>query len=245
MADQVPGGMLERTHGFAGARFFDAFTQHPERRAAFIGFASEATVGPLRGNQVAFRDVVVEEYRGQVGGTPFIEPDLCHFIPIGIADAFIEAYAPADYVEAVNEVALPRYAKSEEMQFGKGVLLEFSAERLALVHRTARLVHLAGDALPAADGHRRDRSSASTRDRGQDARHAGRTPRRELIAARRARRHAQARGPPQSKAAIGGRRAQNALGSPACAKMPFAVVVFLMVRGTLNVRPVTGLYQIS
>jgi hypothetical protein len=132
MADQVPGGMLERTHGFAGARFFDAFTQHPERRAAFIGFASEATVGPLRGNQVAFWDVVVEEYRGQVGGTPFIEPDLCHFIPIGIADAFIEAYAPADYVEAVNEVALPRYAKSEEMQFGKGVLLETQQNVLPL-----------------------------------------------------------------------------------------------------------------
>lgn len=125
MADQLPGGMMTGgIYGFAGKTFFDAVSMHPERRAAYIGFPSPETVGPVRGNVLQFRDVDIEEYRGQVSGTPFVAADQCFFVPLGIPDLFIEVYAPADYTDTVNTVALARYAKQQQLDFDKGMALE-------------------------------------------------------------------------------------------------------------------------
>jgi Phage major capsid protein E len=124
MADELPGGMLTGIHGICGSRFFDAFTQHPERRAAFIAIENAPLLRPLLGTQTAFREVTIEEYRGRVGNVLFVQPDECHFFPVGVPDMFVEVYAPADYMETVNTVALPRYSKMELMDFDKGAQLE-------------------------------------------------------------------------------------------------------------------------
>lgn len=132
MADELPGGTLFGVHAFCGATFFDAVTQHPERRAAYIALDAAPTTGPILGSRVQFRNVTFEEYRGRVGNVPFVAPDECQFVPVGVPDLFIEAYAPADYVESVNTLALPRYLKSEPMLFNKGTQLEAQQNVLPL-----------------------------------------------------------------------------------------------------------------
>jgi hypothetical protein len=131
MADET-AFPLQSIRGFCGSVFFDAFTQHPDRRAAFIGYPAPALTEPVRGATVTFRDVTITEYRGQLGGVPFVAPDLCHFLPIGDPDVFVEAFAPADYVDTVNTLALPRYARQETMDFDKGVELEAQMNVLPL-----------------------------------------------------------------------------------------------------------------
>ena len=152
MADELPGGMLGSIHGVCGSVFYDAFTQHPERRAAFIAIENAPLLRPMLGTQVQFREVTIEEYRGKVGGVTFIAPDECHFFPVGVPDLFVEAYAPADYMETVNTVALPRYAKSEPMEFDKGVNAGSADERAAALLDTARAVYRQGDAVCAGRG---------------------------------------------------------------------------------------------
>lgn len=132
MADELPGGMLTSIHGVCGSAFFDAFTQHPERRAAFIAIENAPLLRPMLGTQTQFREVTIEEYRGRIGAVEFVAPDMCHFFPVGVPDLFVEAYAPADYMETVNTVALPRYSKMEEMDFDKGVQLEAQMNVLPL-----------------------------------------------------------------------------------------------------------------
>lgn len=132
MADELPGGMLTNIHGICGSEFFDAFTQHPERRAAFIAIENAPLLRPLLGTETRFREVTIEEYRGRVGNVQFVAPDTCYFFPVGVPDLFVEAYAPADYMETVNTVALPRYAKMESMDFDKGVQLEAQMNVLPL-----------------------------------------------------------------------------------------------------------------
>jgi hypothetical protein len=132
MADEVSGGMYQRIQGICGSVFFDAFAQHPERRAAFIALDSRPITDPILGSTISFRDVTIQEYRGQVGAVRFVEPDLCHFFPVGAPDLFVEAYAPADYMETVNTIALPRYSKMEAMDFDKGVELEAQMNVLPL-----------------------------------------------------------------------------------------------------------------
>jgi hypothetical protein len=126
MADTLAAGMMSGIYGFCGSVFFDAFSGHPENRAAYIGFPSPATAGPLRGNTVQFRDVTIEEYRGSIGapGLPFVAANECHFVALGLPDLFIEAFAPADYSDTVNTEAAPRYLRRQTMDFDKGVQLE-------------------------------------------------------------------------------------------------------------------------
>ncbi len=124
MADELPGGVLFGIHGFCGAQFFDAVTQHPERRAAYIALDAAPTTGPILGQRVTFRNITFEEYRGRVGSVPFVAADECHFVPVGVPDLFCEIFSPADYVDTVNTIALPRYLKQEVMPFGKGTQLE-------------------------------------------------------------------------------------------------------------------------
>jgi hypothetical protein len=132
MADEVSGGMYQRIYGVCGSVFFDAFSQHPERRAAFIGMDPRLITDSTLGATVSFAGVTVQEYRGQVGAVRFVEPDLCHFFPVGAPDLFVETYAPADYMETVNTLAYPRYSKMEAMDFDKGVELEAQMNVLPL-----------------------------------------------------------------------------------------------------------------
>jgi hypothetical protein len=123
MANAMSGGMYQRIHGIAGKTFFDAFAMHPERRASLI-YLTPVPIEANLGAQVSFKDVTIEEYRGQVGAIQFVADDMCHFFPVGAPDLFAELYAPADYMETVNTLALPRYSKMEAMDFDKGVQLE-------------------------------------------------------------------------------------------------------------------------
>jgi hypothetical protein len=132
MADEVSGGAFQSIFGVCGSVFFDAFSMHPERRAAFIALDSRPIVDAILGTRISFRDVTIVEYRGKVGNVEFVEPDMGYFFPRGAPDMFVEAYAPADYLETVNTVALPRYSKMEVMDFDKGVELEAQMNVLPL-----------------------------------------------------------------------------------------------------------------
>jgi Phage major capsid protein E len=125
MANELGSGGFSYVHGLAGPVFMDAFVSHPEVRSTYLNQPAASEMrNPTWMRQVAFREVIVEEYRGQIGNIPFVAPDQCKFFPVGVPDLFIEAYAPADYVETVNTLALPRYAKQRVMDFERGIEME-------------------------------------------------------------------------------------------------------------------------
>jgi hypothetical protein len=132
MADNISGGMYQRIHGIAGSVAYDAFAMHPENRAPFLATEN----APLRRNildtVLDFRGITIEEYRGQVGNIRFVEPDEIHFFPVGVPGLFIELYAPADYMETVNTIALPRYSKMWPLDWDKGVEIEAQMNVLPL-----------------------------------------------------------------------------------------------------------------
>ena len=132
-ANELGDGSFNHIHGLAGPVFMDAFTSHPEIRQTYISTPQASGLrDPTWMRVVAFREVIIEEYRGQVGNIPFIAPDQCAFFPVGVPDLFLEAYAPADYVETVNTLALPRYAKQRVLDFDKGIEMESQQNVLPL-----------------------------------------------------------------------------------------------------------------
>jgi hypothetical protein len=133
IADRLGAQGFTHVHGIAGRNFFDAFYKHPELRSTYMNQpAANQLRDPLWMRQIAYREVIIEEYRGQVGPVRFVDDDFCHFFAVGVPDLFVEAYSPADYIETVNTIALPRYAKQEIIPFDKGIMFETQQNVLPL-----------------------------------------------------------------------------------------------------------------
>jgi Phage major capsid protein E len=70
--------------------------------------------------------------------TPFIDPNQAHFFPLGTPNLFKTFFAPADYIETVNTLGLPRYAKAIPSDNNKSVRLEMQTNPLSLCLRPRR-----------------------------------------------------------------------------------------------------------
>lgn len=101
-----------------GRAFWDDFIANKEVRESYKDFSRTndlAGVGSfLRDGQVRkppfpFADILWAEYRG--GSATDIPTDECIFFPVGVPDIYTIYYAPANFMEFVNTLGLPRYGK--------------------------------------------------------------------------------------------------------------------------------------
>jgi hypothetical protein len=133
---------VRSAHAFCGEAFFDDLIKHPEVRATYL---QQQEAGQLRGGYYAerfqFGGIVWEEYRGSIGGTDFINVDKCHIFPVGVPGLFKMYYGPADYIETVNTIGLPKYMKTAaDSRFNKFVDLEAQSNPLPLCTRPKALI---------------------------------------------------------------------------------------------------------
>lgn len=96
-----------------------------------------------------WQDIWWIEYRGkatfkQEDGTTvtrnFIAPNTCLFLPMGTQDTFRSFFAPADWMETVNTVGLPKYSKVLPDRGGRWVELLSESNPLPLCLRPKVLV---------------------------------------------------------------------------------------------------------
>lgn len=115
------------------------------------GSAEQATDPMRRDVRKGFfwQDIWWIEYRGKAtfkqedGDTVtrnFIAPNTCRFLPIGTQDTFRSYSAPADWMETVNTIGLPKYAKIVPDQGGRWVELLSESNPLPLCLRPKVLV---------------------------------------------------------------------------------------------------------
>lgn len=126
----------------AGAAFFDAFISNESVKAAYDRWQDGQFGRDDVRNGFTFGGVTIEEYRGGIGSTPFIADDKAYLIPEGVPDLFITRFAPANYMETVNTIGLPYYAKQELMDFDKGVDIETQSNPISLCTRPRAVIEL-------------------------------------------------------------------------------------------------------
>lgn len=145
--DNLGGAPINGVHAICGNTFFDNLLAHPEvvlsyRNTPMAQVLRDGYIYP-NGNQVygafEFGGIVWENYRGAVAGTALVNADKCHIFPMG-AGIFKTVNAPADYIETVNTIGLPRYAKQFRMPNDKGITLEMQANSLSLCTRPNTLI---------------------------------------------------------------------------------------------------------
>jgi hypothetical protein len=133
-----------RVWAFCGDNFFD-------RVVSSVGVKETAQATALAkitlGSNYAFGvfefgDIMWENYQGtDDGSTVAVATDDCRFFVVGIPGLYVEYYAPASFFEAVNTVALPRYAKiAPDNRFNEYVEVHTQTNPLPVCTRPLTLV---------------------------------------------------------------------------------------------------------
>jgi hypothetical protein len=126
---------------FCGDTFFDALVDSEDVKESLKYQESALLRGDLRSG-FQYGGVTWENYRGSVGGVSFFPTDEAYVFPEGTG-IFATYFAPADYIETVNTVGLPVYAKQAvDEQFQRWVRIASQSNPLALCLRPRGVVQL-------------------------------------------------------------------------------------------------------
>jgi hypothetical protein len=140
--DGVPFSGVE---AICGDGFFDALIKNAEVRGTYIAAlqAQELRTQYVSAGQVwgsfLFGGINWTNYRGYVGTTPMVENNAAYIYPTGTPDLFKTFYAPADYIETVNTMGLPRYVKQYPMPNDKGINFDTQMNALNMCTKPAAL----------------------------------------------------------------------------------------------------------
>ena len=133
-------GAVEPTgvEALCGDGFFDDLIAHPEVRETYKYQEGKRLREGYVFDWVDFGGIRWINYRN--GGFNLINTDKCHLYPTGVKDLFITRFGPANYIETVNTMGRPRYAKGVVDKWGKRVDFEAQSNPLNLCTRPRALV---------------------------------------------------------------------------------------------------------
>jgi hypothetical protein len=140
--DELGAQPYDHIHAFCGAAFFDDLITHKEIKTAYDRYLDGLFLrqGQARGS-FEYAGIIFEEYRGKVGTVDYTDANKAHFFPVGVPGLFRQYNAPADFVETVNTLGLPRYAKQAvDQDFGRWVKLHTQSNPLPICTRPKVLI---------------------------------------------------------------------------------------------------------
>lgn len=130
---KLGGRSFTRVRAMVSQGFFDKLVAHGNMKKAWeLWQAGQYNRTDQSESDFEFAGVVFGIYEGGVDGTDFIADGIGYAYPEGVSRMFQTAYAPADYMETVNTMGLPYYAKQEVMRFNKGVDIETQSNPVCL-----------------------------------------------------------------------------------------------------------------
>lgn len=121
--------------------FIDSLRSHPDYRND-LQYARPSELLKDYRNGITVGGVTFLEYLTPIGGVTQVEAGTAYLVPMGIPDLLITRFAPADYMETVNEIGLPLYCKSEPLPFNRGHTLEAQSNPISLCTNPASIIKL-------------------------------------------------------------------------------------------------------
>lgn len=140
--EKLGGTMVMGWKCYCSPEFFDDFTGHATVEKAYERWNDGEALRADNRAGFDFAGINFEEYRGKVGNTSFIPAGKAYLIPIGIPEMFATYFAPANYVETVNTMGLPYYAKQKLLDFDKGIEIEAQSNPLSINTRPDCVIEL-------------------------------------------------------------------------------------------------------
>jgi len=126
------GGLIGHIHGLCSETFFNALIEHATVTTAYERYQAGEQLRNDPRPMFPYGGILWEEYSGSVGDRAFVTAGDANVFPVGVPELFLEAFAPADNIDAANSVALPYYAMQEVMKMKKGIDLHTESNELPL-----------------------------------------------------------------------------------------------------------------
>lgn len=125
--------------------FFEAIVQHASIKDAYHAYQGATPYRDDLRYDFVFNGIRFIEYEGSASNAAgstlrFIPDNEAIFLPLGTLHAFETTYAPADYIETVNTIGQPFYAKQKLQDFDRGVDIETQSNPLPICKRPELLV---------------------------------------------------------------------------------------------------------
>ena len=130
----------DHIHAFCDRTFFSGLTGEAGVIAAYARWEQGRAAREDMRAGFTYGGITFEVYRGGIGTVNFIDAGACHCFPVGAPGLFTTAFAPADYIETVNTIGKPYYAKQQKMAFDKGVMIDTQSNPLCLCNRPMTLI---------------------------------------------------------------------------------------------------------
>ena len=137
---ELAGTFYTGAVALCGSSFWKKFITHSKVKETYLNTSMAASLRQDPREAVDINGITFMRYRGTASCA--IDSTLAYVIPMGVPDLFLTRFAPAPYVETVNTLGLPYYAKSEPMEFGKGVQLESQSNALNICTRPNAVIKL-------------------------------------------------------------------------------------------------------
>lgn len=145
MGRALGGTPFTGAYAFCGDNFYKAIRKNPEVRATFLNTPEAALLreGPVDPSfssngsfgRFQYGGIIWDNLYAEINGEPFVDTDEAQIFPLGAPGLFRTYYAPADYIETVNTLGKPLYAKQIVMDNGKGIRLESQKNSLDICLR--------------------------------------------------------------------------------------------------------------
>lgn len=125
---------------YCGSTFWKELIAHPKVEKFYLNWTAANALNTSPNAPFSFMGVDFMRYRGT--STVKIADTEAYAVPTGVTDLFITRFAPANYIETVNTIGAPYYAKAEIMEMQKGITIEAQSNPINLCTRPSAVIKL-------------------------------------------------------------------------------------------------------
>ena len=140
ISDALGATPFRGVHAMCGRDFYESFITSDEVKTSYERWNSNSFARDTQLSPFEWGDITWEEYQGAVGDKKFVADDVANFFPTGVTNLFREYYGPANFIETVNTLGKPLYAKREAKPMDMGWDLHTQSNYLCLCTRPAALI---------------------------------------------------------------------------------------------------------
>lgn len=133
--DELGGSPYTGMVAFCGRTFWQSLIGHKSVKETYLNQSQAAQLRGSTAESLDFGGVVWQKYRGAANGSQMIGANDAYIVPQGVPGLLIGRFGPADYMETVNTVGLPIYAKGIPMRNGKGWDIEMQSNPIHILTR--------------------------------------------------------------------------------------------------------------
>jgi hypothetical protein len=147
MEDNLQGETMNGINVLVDATFWDKFIAHAKVSAAYDRWRDGAALREDLRDSFYFGKLNFKEYRGTATdfngvARPFLPSGEGIAYPLGTQNVFKNFICPADFLETVNTLGQPMYAKQEARQFNRGIDIHTQANQLPMCMRPSLIVRI-------------------------------------------------------------------------------------------------------